>query len=462
VWDVASGQARQTLHGHRANINAIGFSPDGRRLVTAGEDGVANVWNPDTGVLEAAFSGSGQALADATFSADGRRLATAGFDARVRVWRLDAPRPLTLLAGVPPMVAGAFSPDGKRVAVAGKTGPIVVWDAATGEPVTMLPGPDGGVRALAFAPDGSRVAAGATDSVWMWETTGWTPLFHAAGHKGAVRAVAFDPGGARLLSVGADATARLWDAHTGAAIRTLGPLRGEGWTGVFTAGGARVVTTSEAYEADLWDAASGAHVATLPFQGARVEALAASPDGAWFAVGAAVPPPIVFRAGDGGVVTQLVGHAGLAITDLDASPDGAAVLSTGEDGTARLWSASTGAQLAQLDVATAPVVAGRFGPGGARVATASLDGAVRVWDVPSGRLLAAAPRRGMPRAVRWSPDGNQLLILPYDAPPALWRVDVYAGDAAGLEQVRRCVAPFVVRDGALTPTAPEPEACPAR
>src|SRR5262249_12667992 len=144
-----------------------------------------------------------------------------------------------------------------------------------------------------------------------------------------------------------------------------------------------------------------------------------------------------FRAADGEVQARLVGHAPLRISDLDFSSDGRRILSGSGDATARLWDASTGAQLALLEAAQ-PVVSVRFRPDGALAATASLDETVRIWDAPGGRPLATAPRRGQPYAVRFSPDGALLLILPVDAPPALWRVAPFAGTPDDLARAVRC------------------------
>lgn len=45
------------------------------------------------------------------------------------------------------------------------------------------------------------------------------------GHEGTVSAVAFGPGGT-LATASADGTARIWDAATGRAVRTIRPGSG--------------------------------------------------------------------------------------------------------------------------------------------------------------------------------------------------------------------------------------------
>src|SRR5207244_13272617 len=118
VWDAASAQELLTLTGNTANLNCMAFSPDGKRLATAGyQDG---------------------------FFLDGPREPVV--DRTVQLWDTTSGQELLTLRGHTEFVQSvAFSPDGKRLATAsgslwggtgfGPPGDMKLWDEASGQAI---------------------------------------------------------------------------------------------------------------------------------------------------------------------------------------------------------------------------------------------------------------------------------------------------------------------------------------
>ena len=43
----ATGQKKRALAGHSAPIRSLKFTPDGKTLVSSGDDGIIRLWNPE-------------------------------------------------------------------------------------------------------------------------------------------------------------------------------------------------------------------------------------------------------------------------------------------------------------------------------------------------------------------------------------------------------------------------------
>jgi eukaryotic-like serine/threonine-protein kinase len=134
IWEVDGGQKQIVLRGHEGRVNEAAFSPDGKWVVTAANDGTARVWNAATG--EQLFKvGDGRSpMHSAAFSPDGRWIVTASDDSSARVWYAESGREYFTLSGHRgPVYCAGFSPDSQRVITASGDGTARIW------PIDPLP-----------------------------------------------------------------------------------------------------------------------------------------------------------------------------------------------------------------------------------------------------------------------------------------------------------------------------------
>jgi membrane protease YdiL (CAAX protease family)/DNA-binding beta-propeller fold protein YncE len=250
------------LHGHKAGVNSIAFSPDGKLLASGSNDKTIVLWDVATHQPHGKPLKHGHRIASVAFSPDGKLLASASQDdSKIILWNVATyQRQGTPLIGHKKPVYGvAFSPDGKLLASVGDDG-VMLWNLETPqhrEPPLMVH--KGGGMRLAFSPDGKYLASANSDEVTMLWTLEphkprGTPL---TGHKGWVMSVAFSPNGKLLASGSTDKTIILWDVET---HKPLGPpLKGHQdsvKSVVFSPEGKLLASGSTDRTIMLWDVAT--------------------------------------------------------------------------------------------------------------------------------------------------------------------------------------------------------------
>jgi WD40 repeat protein len=109
------------------------------------------------------------------------------------------------------------------------------------------------------------------------------------------------------------------------------------------------------------------------------------------------------------------------LTSAAFSADGARIVTSSFDKTARVWNAATGQQLMLLSGPMARVNSAGFSPDGSRIVTAAYDNMARVWDAATRRqtaLLEGHADRVWSAA--FSPDGTRVVTSSFDKSARIW------------------------------------------
>jgi WD40 repeat protein len=169
IWDAATLDVKQTLTVDvPANVGTLAFSDDGKQLAVATVSDSADVTLFDLASGDAAqtLSGHTNMVLSIAFQPNGLTVATASADGTLRLWERAKGEQLASLEAQPGegyYTSVAFSPDGGLLVAGSIGGSVSLRSPINGETTGFL-GPVGeGVLSLVFSADGEQLAIGCRD-----------------------------------------------------------------------------------------------------------------------------------------------------------------------------------------------------------------------------------------------------------------------------------------------------------
>ncbi len=406
IWNLQSGQLLHELRHGGLYVHAVAFSPDGRWLATGSDDaaGYLQLWDLESGTRADVLNGHTDAVLSVAFSHDGRRLLSSSYDKTARIWNLTDRKEERVLRGHTWWVwQAAFSADDQQIVTAGQDGIAIVWKTATGDRSPAFTGHHGPVYCAGFVGNGQRVITGGYDRRLLeWAVEDLQPLkfrnleqgaevvsepkYRELGnHATSVRCLAVSPDGGLLLSGGQDNTLRLWDLATGQNLQTF---RGhDSWVRsvAFAGDGRRLVSASQDATLRTWSLSG--YEELRAFYGREFE-----------------------------------GHSD-AILAASFSPDQTEIVTASRDRTARTWDVTTGQTRQTFSEGHSFLASSaKFFEHDRKLVTSAVDNTTRIWDVATGTELQRLEQTGRASAVAVSPDERWLLTGGEERQAQLWEI----------------------------------------
>jgi WD40 repeat protein/DNA-binding SARP family transcriptional activator len=356
------------------------------------------------------------------FNKEGTLLASAGKDHCVKIWDfswleqyIDNPSPLAsprlCLQLEYPVGFGCvtFIPSRASVAVACDDDITRIWDIQTSQLLTNLPG-----SLLACNSAGDQLAIVSNDTLAMWnigeEVKQWEiPLSQRTVYK----TLAYSPDNRFLASGYPDGSVQIWDAYSGKRRLTFRSSSNSIWSLTFNPSSEFLAIANGNGGIHVHDISTGELLLSmLGRHNAGPKGLAYTPDGKWLISSAQDGKAKVWDAATGEELYTLHGH-NQAIDSMALHPSGSWLATGARDGTMRLWNLTSSGNrelFTKYLGDPSPVIAGAFSLDWYNFAIVDEDLNVRIHDAETFQTKTTFPIDHIAEKVYLSEDANLLGI----------------------------------------------------
>ena len=253
VWDGYTGKLLWTGN-HDDAVTSVEISVDCSMVVSGSDDKTVKVWNGTNGEL--LWTGNHSSFVNSVgFSEDESRVVSGSHDETVKVWDGNTGKLLWTGNHGGIVYSVGISDDGRNI-VSGGWFTVKVWNGNNGELLWTGEHDDSFVRSVVISDDSRMVVSGSEFTVKVWDGNNGELLW--TGKQGRVFDVGINKDRSKVVSVGDDAYLKVWDGNTGKLLWTRkhdSPVYSVG----ISDDGSKVVSGSGEYDytVKVWDGNSG-------------------------------------------------------------------------------------------------------------------------------------------------------------------------------------------------------------
>lgn len=205
----------------KCSVNNVRFLPKINLLATTGDDGYVRLWTLQGKIFKTIPAHSSRIKSLNANPYNNQQFATAGEDGLAKLWDINQTEPIAIFKGHQCKVKDTkkcsvnsvwFHPKEKQLATAGDDGTVRLWDFSGKELAEKkFEAHHTGVEAVRISKDGLIATSASDGKVWLWKDFNRTLEAQFKGHQGSVVSTRFNTKGDTLATAGKDdGTVRFW------------------------------------------------------------------------------------------------------------------------------------------------------------------------------------------------------------------------------------------------------------
>ncbi|KAF7976227.1 hypothetical protein HWV62_7250 [Athelia sp. TMB] len=379
IWDLNTGGILNVLQVKSSVMTCATFSPDGSRIISGSETGALQLWNAISGacLVTVKIIPNHHNVTCVEFSPDGSIFLSCSWDDNIRLCSTVDGTQMSLIRGGGSRAR--FAPDGTAIASGGTypSDTISLWDSVTGALLFALKGHSKPIMDISFSPDGQYVVSASMDkTIRLWNV------------GPAIRSTHTHHASRPPLSAALKLAQKL--LRGGQAIKPqpehLNTYSARIIRMAFSPDATMLISAYRHGPPILWNAISGAHLKSLKGHSDKAWVVACSPDGTRVISGSHDCTVRLWDVAGGRAPKILKGHKDQVVSAIFA-PDASLIAAGSADGKIRIWNACDGMHLLVIDACEFPVFEVAFSPDSTRIFCVGISGGrsfIGQWEATGG------------------------------------------------------------------------------
>ncbi|KAJ5731166.1 uncharacterized protein N7483_005674 [Penicillium malachiteum] len=394
----------QTLEGHRYSVNLLGISPDGKRYLSASEDGCIKLWDSINGGCTLSLEGHSDEISSIIWLEDGAFLASASYDAKISTWDLSTGKCISTLQGHTAGVNAILGLHNATELVSASTDKTIkIWDRAKGVCTKSLKGHEKAVTFIIWLPsEGKLVSASDDTTIKIWDPVSGHNLSTITTHTQKIRSIISSQDGSLVISASDGFPVKVWDTNTWQCIMSL-ETHSFGYKDLAISHDNRLLTLDAiTSQINIWDLSVGENLIEFSVGQRSIHSFVWFNDGR-LATAYADGIIKIWNSSSGQCLSTLKGHRD-RLAYLISSQDETKLISASWDKSVKIWDIPTTPMetetAKELQVEKAEYIVGSHS---GTLFASKYHQMVKVWDSDTGRCVSTFKNDedGIIGAVSW-------------------------------------------------------------